>query len=137
MAKAGVDMVWRDFCAHLLIPLNECRRKTWCVAGGGTGAAPAQDCSARKQHHSSYAAADMPGITVLYLWRLCPAAGCLPELPPPESPKSYTGRYAPWKCEHERHEYEKCQVIVGWRGAMATWPGMHKWDTRVARHHAQ
>ena len=46
MAKAGLDMVYRDFCAHLLIPLNECRRKTW---------------------------------------------------------------YAPWKCGHERHEYEKCQ----------------------------
>ena len=28
MSKAGLDMVYRDFCAHLLIPLNECRRKT-------------------------------------------------------------------------------------------------------------
>eukprot|EP00887_Chlorella_sp_A99_P000197 scaffold13.g197.t1 len=46
MAKAGLSMVYRDFCAHLLIPLNECRRKTW---------------------------------------------------------------YLPWKCQHERHQYELCQ----------------------------
>ncbi|KAI7845793.1 hypothetical protein COHA_000705 [Chlorella ohadii] len=46
MAAANVDMVWRDFCAHVLIKLNDCRRKSL---------------------------------------------------------------YVPWKCEHERHEYEKCQ----------------------------
>ena len=48
MSKAGLDMVYRDFCADLLIPLNECRRKS------------------------------------LYL---------------------------PWKCEEERHAYEKCQYL--------------------------
>jgi NADH dehydrogenase (ubiquinone) 1 beta subcomplex subunit 7 len=46
MHDANIDMVYRDFCAHLLIPLNECRRKSF---------------------------------------------------------------YLPWKCEHERHEYELCQ----------------------------
>lgn len=30
MAAANVDMVWRDFCAHVLIKLNDCR----CVGGG-------------------------------------------------------------------------------------------------------
>ena len=29
MAAANLDMVYRDFCAHLLIPLNECRRKSF------------------------------------------------------------------------------------------------------------
>lgn len=28
MSKAQIDMVYRDFCADLLIPLNECRRKS-------------------------------------------------------------------------------------------------------------
>lgn len=46
MKRAKLDIGYRDFCAHLLIPLNECRRKSF---------------------------------------------------------------YLPWKCEHERHVYEKCQ----------------------------
>lgn len=46
MKRAKLDVAYRDFCAHLLIPLNECRRKSF---------------------------------------------------------------YLPWKCEHERHVYEKCQ----------------------------
>ena len=29
MKKAGIDLAYRDFCAHLLIPLNECRRKSF------------------------------------------------------------------------------------------------------------
>jgi hypothetical protein len=28
MAAAKLDYVYRDFCAHLLIPLNKCRRET-------------------------------------------------------------------------------------------------------------
>lgn len=41
-----IDLAYRDFCAHLLIPLNECRKRSY---------------------------------------------------------------FLPWKCEHERHVYEKCQ----------------------------
>lgn len=26
MAAAKLDLGWRDYCAHLLIPLNKCRR---------------------------------------------------------------------------------------------------------------
>ncbi|KAK9814839.1 hypothetical protein WJX72_012445 [[Myrmecia] bisecta] len=48
MRNARLDLPSRDFCAHLLIPLNECRRK---------------------------------------------------EL------------YLPWKCQHERHAYEKCEYF--------------------------
>ena len=29
MKRAGIDLAYRDFCAHLLIPLNECRRKSF------------------------------------------------------------------------------------------------------------
>ena len=46
MKAAKLDIGYRDFCAHLLIPLNACRRKSF---------------------------------------------------------------FLPWKCEHERHVYEKCQ----------------------------
>jgi NADH dehydrogenase (ubiquinone) 1 beta subcomplex subunit 7 len=46
MEAYRVPLAYRDYCAHLLIPLNVCRRETM---------------------------------------------------------------YAPWKCEHERHAYEKCQ----------------------------
>ena len=46
LSDAKIDLAYRDFCAHLLIPLNECES----------------------------------GATSL-----------------------------PWKCEHERHVYEKCQ----------------------------
>ena len=28
MQAANIDMVYRDYCAHLLIPLNQCRRKS-------------------------------------------------------------------------------------------------------------
>lgn len=31
MAAANIDMVWRDFCAHVLIKLNDCR----CVGSHG------------------------------------------------------------------------------------------------------
>jgi len=48
MARAKLSLGYRDFCAHLLIPLNECRRASL---------------------------------------------------------------YAPWKCGHERHVYEKCQYM--------------------------
>ena len=48
MHDAQIDLAFRDHCAHLLIPLNECRRDTM---------------------------------------------------------------YLPWKCEHERHGYEKCQYL--------------------------
>ncbi len=48
MARAKLDLGYRDYCAHLLIPLNACRRASL---------------------------------------------------------------YAPWKCGHERHEYEKCQYL--------------------------
>mmetsp|Transcript_13739 Transcript_13739/g.33097 ORF Transcript_13739/g.33097 Transcript_13739/m.33097 type:complete len:80 (-) Transcript_13739:183-422(-) len=46
LRAAKIDLPYRDYCAHLLIPLNVCRRET-----------------------------------------------C----------------FLPWKCEHERHIYEKCQ----------------------------
>lgn len=49
MDEARVPHAWRDYCAHLLIPLNECRYNAW---------------------------------------------------------------FAPWKCGHERHLYEKCQYKV-------------------------
>ena len=29
MAKEHVPLAFRDTCAHLLMPLNKCRRKTW------------------------------------------------------------------------------------------------------------
>ncbi|KAA8498993.1 NADH dehydrogenase ubiquinone 1 beta subcomplex subunit 7 [Porphyridium purpureum] len=29
MRRAHVPLAWRDNCAHLLIPLNECRWDTW------------------------------------------------------------------------------------------------------------
>ena len=29
MKAARVPLVFRDYCAHILIPLNECRVKTW------------------------------------------------------------------------------------------------------------
>ena len=48
MARAKIDIGYRDFCAHLLIPLNACRRENF---------------------------------------------------------------YLPWRCEHERHAYEKCQYF--------------------------
>ena len=48
MNNAKLEIGYRDFCAHLLIPLNECRRKEM---------------------------------------------------------------YLPWKCEHERHAYEKCEYL--------------------------
>lgn len=48
LRSAKIDLAYRDFCAHLLIPLNQCRRES------------------------------------LYL---------------------------PWKCEHERHVYDKCQYL--------------------------
>ena len=28
MAEARLDLAYRDYCAHLLIPLNRCRRRT-------------------------------------------------------------------------------------------------------------
>merc|ERR1712023_149280 len=46
MKEAKLSVAMRDYCAHLLIPLNECR-------------------------HRNY--------------------------------------YLPWKCEHERHDYETCE----------------------------
>ena len=46
LSEAKIDLAYRDFCAHLLIPLNECRKRSY---------------------------------------------------------------FLPWKCEHERHVYEKCQ----------------------------
>ncbi|PHH86477.1 hypothetical protein CDD83_10198 [Cordyceps sp. RAO-2017] len=48
MREARLPLAYRDSCAHLLIPLNKCRKMTW---------------------------------------------------------------YAPWKCEDERHSYEKCQYL--------------------------
>lgn len=48
LQNAKIPLGYRDFCAHLLVPLNACRRK--------------------------------------------------------ES-------YLPWKCEHERHAYEKCEYL--------------------------
>ena len=46
LRDAKVDLAYRDFCAHLLIPLNDCRKANY---------------------------------------------------------------FLPWRCEHERHVYEKCQ----------------------------
>ena len=48
MKDARLDIAYRDYCAHLLIPLNKCRQATM---------------------------------------------------------------YMPWKCGHERHEYEKCEYV--------------------------
>ena len=45
-AKNKIDLAYRDYCSHKLIPLNKCRYKNF---------------------------------------------------------------FLPWKCEHERHVYEKCQ----------------------------
>ncbi|KAJ2716639.1 hypothetical protein H4R19_000530 [Coemansia spiralis] len=46
MAEARLPLRYRDYCAHMLVPLNKCRHRTM---------------------------------------------------------------YLPWKCEEERHSYEKCQ----------------------------
>ncbi|KAG6023515.1 hypothetical protein E4U40_003936 [Claviceps sp. LM458 group G5] len=48
MREARLPLAYRDSCAHLLIPLNKCRKSSW---------------------------------------------------------------YLPWKCEDERHSYEKCQYV--------------------------
>lgn len=48
LERAKIDIGYRDFCAHLLIPLNACRRDNF---------------------------------------------------------------YLPWRCQHERHAYEKCQYF--------------------------
>ena len=48
MREARLPISMRDYCAHLLIPLNKCRQNTM---------------------------------------------------------------YLPWKCAHERHEYEKCEYV--------------------------
>ena len=48
MRAAKLPIAFRDYCAHLLIPLNKCRQDTM---------------------------------------------------------------YMPFKCSHERHEYEKCQYV--------------------------
>ena len=48
MREARLPIAMRDYCAHLLIPLNKCRQATM---------------------------------------------------------------YLPWKCGHERHEYEKCEYV--------------------------
>ena len=29
LVDAKIDLAYRDFCAHLLIPLNDCRRKSY------------------------------------------------------------------------------------------------------------
>ena len=55
LKDAKVDLAYRDFCAHLLIPLHECRTANY---------------------------------------------------------------FLPWRCEHERHVYEKCQYKE-WRRARA------------------
>eukprot|EP00227_Mantoniella_beaufortii_P016837 CAMPEP_0197592312 /NCGR_PEP_ID=MMETSP1326-20131121/15025_1 /TAXON_ID=1155430 /ORGANISM="Genus nov. species nov., Strain RCC2288" /LENGTH=89 /DNA_ID=CAMNT_0043157999 /DNA_START=184 /DNA_END=453 /DNA_ORIENTATION=- len=31
MMAAKIDLAYRDFCAHLLIPLNECRKKEYYI----------------------------------------------------------------------------------------------------------
>ena len=33
LVDAKIDLAYRDFCAHLLIPLNECRRKSYYLPG--------------------------------------------------------------------------------------------------------
>lgn len=48
MKAARIDVGYRDYCAHLLIPLNKCRQET---------------------------------------------------------------KWMPFKCGHERHEYERCQYV--------------------------
>ena len=61
MKDARIDPAWRDYCAHLLIPLNKCRHNTF---------------------------------------------------------------YLPWKCGHERHEYERCQYgeyVERWLRQRAAW----------------
>lgn len=48
LKAARIEIGYRDYCSHLLIPLNQCRRKTM---------------------------------------------------------------YFPWKCEDERHAFEKCEYV--------------------------
>lgn len=31
MEDAGIDLQWRDFCAHMLIPLNKCRNANFSL----------------------------------------------------------------------------------------------------------
>ena len=31
MYDARLPLHWRDYCAHLLIPLNQCRREAWLL----------------------------------------------------------------------------------------------------------
>ena len=50
LKDAQVDLAFRDNCAHILIPLNECRRQTYgslcvcmCVCVCGTGGVPVKE----------------------------------------------------------------------------------------------
>jgi NADH dehydrogenase (ubiquinone) 1 beta subcomplex subunit 7 len=61
LKDAKVDLAYRDFCAHLLIPLNECRKANY---------------------------------------------------------------FLPWRCEHDRHVYEKCQYKECVAGAGAPHEGV-------------
>ena len=147
MAAANIDMVSRDFCAHILIKLNDCRcapgrcaqlgwpHAAWMLHAGaeqeqsGTdllASAPlialslAAVCSCRaapRIHSRGPPAAFLAAIGGRACIHRgsdafrCHAACCLQHLSQSWStvccPCRRKSLYLPWKCEHERHEYEK------------------------------
>jgi len=104
-AKNKIDLAYRDYCSHKLIPLNKCRcvfaRSCVCVqharvpTTAGGSAVHAHMLSMGMVIRSGCCACTLTCKDTLYT--LC----------------MHTCRYAnfflPWKCDHERHSYEKCQ----------------------------
>jgi NADH dehydrogenase (ubiquinone) 1 beta subcomplex subunit 7 len=87
MAEARLDLAYRDYCAHLLIPLNRCRRRTVSA------------------HFSLFDVYLSPWWWFQLLWLsasndLCCLSCCS---------LWWWQFYTPWNCQHERHTYEACQ----------------------------
>jgi NADH dehydrogenase (ubiquinone) 1 beta subcomplex subunit 7 len=85
---ARIPLAYRDFCAHLLIPLNKCRAVRSCLAA----------CVLLCKRA-------VLAITSLLTLRVASP----PRLSPPHPHPVQRTFWMPWKCEHERHDYETCE----------------------------
>ena len=105
MDAARLPYQWRDYCAHLLIPLNDCR------CGPETlemNALHAQEGAMRgvRGRRAASAAQRRSGAR-------CSGTPAPNQTPPPRAiarlPPRANHYYMPWACGHERHVYEKCE----------------------------
>ena len=110
MKAAKVPLPFRNYCAHLLIPLNECRKARATLGGGkgvGSGSGKGEGRGMDRSGRVSRRGPERRPLSGTCPERDLVSSGKRPSLPSVSCAQATF--YSPFQCSDLRHAYEKCE----------------------------